>query len=202
VAEVGETMGQARRAFFAREGFAADGGYADPWADASFGPVPYAVPNPPARAAALRVHDLHHVVTGYGTSWRAESEISAWELGSGGGGRYGYAWFIALFGLFVGLLALPVATFRAFRRGRGSTNLYREPSIVPLLRRRVDDVATGLRIDADGGSWIGATVRFAAWSLLASGLGVAFVLGAPVLVLFGALRRVRCACPMRCPASA
>ena len=28
--------------------------------------------------------DLHHILSGYGMTWRGEIELSAWELGSGG----------------------------------------------------------------------------------------------------------------------
>lgn len=119
-----ETVAEARRRFFQRSGFPSDGGYDDVWAEASFGAYQYAVPNTRARAAALRVHDLHHLLTGYATDWRGESEISAWELGSGGAGRYGYAWFIALFGLAIGLLTMPQTMWRAFVRGHSTRNLY------------------------------------------------------------------------------
>src|SRR4029079_2157900 len=107
----------ARTRFFASNGFPIDGGYDDAWADAQFGPVAYRVPNLPARSRALRIHDLHHLVTGYTTSWRGEAAISAWELGSGWG-RHWYAWVIALFGFFTGLVAQPQATLAAFARGR------------------------------------------------------------------------------------
>lgn len=189
----------ARQRFFAREGFPADGGYDDTWADAGFGPIPYTMVNTKARADALRVHDLHHVLTGYGTSWREESKISAWELGSGGGGRYPYAWFIALFGLFVGLLALPGATWRAFLRGRGSANLYRERSVEPWLRRTVTDTRAELRVrDEPAFPSTSAVLRFMGWSLLAVAVSAVFVLGSPLLVVLGLMRRLA---TMRCPLS-
>ncbi len=191
----------ARQRFFAREGFAPDGGYDESWSEASFGPFPYATYNPPARAAALRVHDLHHVVTGWGTSWREESRISGWELGSGGGGRYPYAWFIALFGLFVGLLALPVQTWRAFVAGRGSDNLYRVRSVDPWLSRRVEEVRATLAARPRRAGWRTA-LAFVGYSLLAIGLGAVFVAGVPVLVALGVARRMgRCRCHLAASAA-
>ena len=140
------TLEDARRRFFAESGFAPDGGYDDAWAHAEFGPVPYSVPNPRMRADALRVHDLHHPLTGYPADWRGEAKISAWEIGSGGAGPYPYAWFIALFGLFTGLLGLPLATWRAFVAGRSARNLYGEPQPMRWLGRSVSEARHDLGI--------------------------------------------------------
>jgi hypothetical protein len=195
MSEAATTLGAGRRRFFRASGFPLDGGYEDAWAEASFGPVRYAVPDTRARASALGVHDLHHVLTGYAADWRGESEISAWELGSGGGGRFGYAWFIALFGLLVGLVALPGATWRAFARGRGSRNLFADPDPERWLDVPIPTVRAALGIAArDGATRIADRVGFAAWSILAFALGAVFVVGAPVLVAAAALRR---GCPLR-----
>jgi len=35
---------------------------------------------------SVTLHDLHHLVSGYDTSWRGEHEVAAWEIGSGGCG--------------------------------------------------------------------------------------------------------------------
>lgn len=140
------TVREARRRFFAASGFAPDGGYDDEWADAELGPFAYRVPNLPARAAALRVHDLHHLVTGYPTDWKGEAQISAWELGSGWG-RYPYAWIIAIFGLLTGVLAMPGATLRAFARGRRSRgNLYGFGSIDGWLDRPLSELDAALEV--------------------------------------------------------
>jgi hypothetical protein len=40
-------------------------------------------PNTEGRKRAVPLHDLHHVLTGYGTDWIGEAEIGAWELGGG-----------------------------------------------------------------------------------------------------------------------
>ena len=48
------------------------------------GRVPVAAfPNGAARVRAVRLHDLHHVATGYATSWVGEAEIGAWEREAG-----------------------------------------------------------------------------------------------------------------------
>lgn len=71
------------------------------------------------------VHDVHHVVTGYDTSWTGEFQVAAWELGSGGCGRFLLMWNNRLLTLLLGLLFAPTATLRAFARGRTQRNLYR-----------------------------------------------------------------------------
>jgi hypothetical protein len=136
----------ARSRFFRDSGFPADGGYDDAWSEAQFGPLPYRVPNFRSRAAALKRHDLHHLATGYATDWRGESEISAWELGSGGGGQQPYAWVIALWGLFTGLIALPQGVFRAFVRGRRSRNLYEREFTPALLDATVGELQALLNV--------------------------------------------------------
>ena len=189
------TLAAERRRFFRASDFPPDGGYDDPWAEASFGPVRYAVPNTRARASALRVHDLHHVLTGYAADWRGESEISAWELASGGGGRFAYAWFIALFGLFVGLVALPVATWRAFARGARSRNLFADRDASRWLDVPVDRVRAALQIEGvRGRARFVDALRFGGWSALALVLGALFVVGAPLLVVVFAVRR---GCPLQ-----
>ena len=183
-----QTLREGRRRFFAAQGFAPDGGYDVSWATETFAGLPYSVPNTRARARALRVHDLHHVLTGYGADWRGEAEISAWELGSGGAGGYAYAWFIALFGLATGLLTMPTRIWAAFVRGRRWRNLYRDR----LPSRHLDQPVLAVRRElatSRRGSGVGA---FAAYAVAALTLGTLGLLLSPLLVLIAGLRGLRC----------
>lgn len=189
--DVEQTVRSARADFFAASDFAPDGGYTEPWQEADFGPVRYRVPNTAARAAALRRHDLHHVATGYPATWRGEAEISGWELGSGAG-SYPYAWLIALFGLFTGLMRHPGPTIRAFLRGRHSTNLYRPgPSTAALLDEPVSALRGRLSVlPAEADPWAGRALSgriadvalLAMWSVLSLLLGALSVLPAAALI--------------------
>lgn len=76
--------------------------------------------------AALHLHDVHHILTGYDTRLRGELELAAWELGSGGCGWSLVFWIDRLLGLLLGLVLCPVRLLRAFRRGLGCRNLYGE----------------------------------------------------------------------------
>jgi len=198
VTEEDRTIREARAAFFAENGFGADGGYDDAWQEALFGPLPYRVPNPPARGAALRVHDLHHVATGYSTDWRGEAEISAWELGSGIG-PVSYAWITIIFGLFTGLVAHPGPTFRAFVRGRRGLNLFAHPFDAAWLDMSVGALQRYLRVSAEPHV---ATVKdylaFAGWSIVGAIYGAIAIPFVVAMVFAAAVRQIHAG---RCPLS-
>jgi len=74
---------------------------------------------------ALVLHDVHHMITGYETDFRGESEIAAWELASGGCAEHYVFWPDRIAAACLGLLFAPIRTLRAFRTGRQQRNLYR-----------------------------------------------------------------------------
>jgi hypothetical protein len=170
----------------------ADGGYLDSWVKLNIGPIPFGFPNSDARRRAVKLHDLHHVLTGYGTTWTGEAEISAWEIASGCG-PYTAAWVINLGGLFIGLVVNPARTRRAFLRGRGATNLYHgEPFSEALLDEKLGEIRA--RLAFDGGddrdglekrvatrdrliwwAWVGAAITYAALTFGSIGFGIASI---------------------------
>ena len=82
------------------------------------------IPNSAARRRAVRLHDLHHVATGYGTDKAGEGEISAWELRRGLKSLGPYVGAIVLSGALLGMLIAPRRTLRAFHasgRDKGSS---------------------------------------------------------------------------------
>ena len=115
-----------RAEYFKRNGLGADGGYSADWVRFRLGPITVPMPNTNARRRALPPHDLHHIATGYDTSWKGEAEIAAWELASGCG-PYVAAWTLNFSAFVIGLFIAPRRTWRAFRRGRASKSLYAEP---------------------------------------------------------------------------
>ena len=156
------TMRTARDRYFEVNGFGADGGYNDAWVDFKIGPVPLPFPNTPSRIAAVKFHDLHHVLTGYATDARSEFEISAWEIGAGCG-TFVAAWTINIGGLAAGVFSSPRRTFAAFVRGRRSRSLYGE-AFEPLLDETVGDMRAkyigeaGPATAADVASFVAAAV--------------------------------------------
>lgn len=199
-------LGQARARFFVENDFGVDGGYDSPHQEAVLAGIPYRTPNPPARAAALRRHDLHHLLTGYSTDWLGEARISAWELGSGGPGAVFYAWTIVLWGLFTGLVGDPVGSLRAFVRGRGSDNLFGSETDEALMQRSVAAVGRSLRVRAaapSGTIWHGTVsiwqraldlVAFAGWSACAALYVTLAMPGIIALVLSGILANATRGC--------
>jgi hypothetical protein len=79
-------------------------------------------PNPPSRQRVIALHDLHHVLTGYGTDLEGESEIGAFELRAGC--NTPFLWFINLVAVGGGVFVAPIRTFRAFLASRGQRSLY------------------------------------------------------------------------------
>lgn len=141
------TLRQERSRYFEANGFGKDGGYSDHWVVLRLGGLPVAaIPNTAARVRAVRLHDLHHVVTGYATTWRGEAEIGAWELASGCR-SYLAAWVLNGLALAYGLLLWPRHMRAAWVRGRSSQNLYREGWSDALLDETVAGLRTRLRLE-------------------------------------------------------
>lgn len=89
----------------------------------SLGPVPVPIPNPPSRRRALRIHDLHHVVTGYGTDLSGEAQVSAWECAAGLHNE-SVAWIFCPAGTLGGMLRWPIKTVTAYARGRRARTFF------------------------------------------------------------------------------
>jgi hypothetical protein len=110
-------------AYLAENGFK-KGDYDAPSVKVTFWGISFNVPNPPSRQIAVRFHDLHHIVTGYGTDPTGEAEISAWEFGNGLGVFSGvYVKGIVTSGFLFGLIHSPLRTLSSWRAGRRGPGL-------------------------------------------------------------------------------
>lgn len=114
-----ETVNAALDRYLDENGFT-HAAYEEAWTHASFLGVPVAVPNTRLHKQGIRLHDLHHVATGFGTDLVGEGEISAWELGAGLRGVGLYVGAIVCTGALVGFVAAPQRIVRAFRLARAS----------------------------------------------------------------------------------
>jgi hypothetical protein len=167
----------ARTRYFAENGFG-DGGYDARFVKLQLGPVPVWIVNSASRVRSVRLHDVHHVLTGYRTDVRGEGEIAAFELAAGCADHWA-AWYLNLNAL---ALALPLgagALLRAFARGRRSHCLYDSEwddalldETVASLRRRLPIAESGIeptaaeRVGFAGAAAAGAAVFLSHFALI------------------------------------
>ncbi len=130
---------------YRRLGLPPDGGHGAATVSYPVGRFRLTVPNLPARRRALPLHDALHLVTGYGTTWRGEAEMGAWELGSGCG-SYVAPWVLATIACALGLVLCPGRVWRAFGRGRASHTLYRVPWAATCYDMTLGEVRSRLHV--------------------------------------------------------
>jgi len=141
------TMSDARDRYFRLSGFGPGGGYQERWIKVKVWRIPIWLPNTEGRRRAVKLHDLHHILTEYPTTWKGEAEISAWEVGSGGLRRYYAGWLLDLMNIAQGLVVNPKGVYRGFMHGRRTSNLYDLEFNEQLLRGHVGDLRKRLQLD-------------------------------------------------------
>ena len=139
------TLRDARAQYFAINDFGW-GGYDDKWVKVEYGLLRFYFPNTKGRVKVVKYHDLHHILTGYGTSLSGETEIGAWEVATGCT-RNLAAWLLNLSGFGWGLVVNPKRVYKAFIRGRQSANLYHLPFNDELLSATVGHLRQQLNLD-------------------------------------------------------
>ncbi len=106
---------------------------------------PVRLPNP----GLLHLHDLHHVVTGYGTGLVGEAEISAYELRAGC--RSFMVHVLCVGAILCAVFVAPRRVLRAWRRARGARTLYHtDIPYETLLDMSVDELRRRLNIAPEG----------------------------------------------------
>lgn len=183
------SMSDARRRYFADNGF--DGTYGERWVTLKAGPIRLVFPNAAGRVRAVQRHDLHHIVTGYQTTWTGEAEIGAWEIASGCG-RFAWAWLLNLQAFAIGIVLAPRAVWRAFVRGRHTRNLYRDDAepCAAILDRAVGEMRQILGLDQPAARPRGAdVVAFAGWVAASALLALAPLAAIGSVLWIAAVRR-------------
>jgi ubiquinone/menaquinone biosynthesis C-methylase UbiE len=106
--------------------------------------------NWPSRQRSVPVHDIHHVLTGYGTDYIGEAEIGAWELI--GGCTAFITWYLNGLAVLIGLLIAPLRVLRAMRSALGQRTLYWRPVAAydQLLAMSIGDLREQLGIPRQG----------------------------------------------------
>jgi hypothetical protein len=96
-------------------------------------------------------HDLHHVLTGYGTDLVGEAEVSAWECRGGLRPLGLYTGWIVLGLALLGLVVAPRRTLAAWRAGPKRGSLFQEPcDYEEALLREVGELRTSLGLPREG----------------------------------------------------
>jgi hypothetical protein len=139
------TLREALHRHLRESGFPPDLGNTERWVTVRFGPVPVCLPNLPIRQKAMLPHDLNHVVSGYGHDLLGESEVGAWEIGSGCGPFFA-AWVLAWSIIVPGAAIAPTRIFEAFVRGRHTGNLFAN-DVDRVLDQPVAEVRARLGLD-------------------------------------------------------
>jgi hypothetical protein len=161
------TLGEARAKYFKLNNFGDDGGYSERWIKVKVWRFPIWLPNTAGRVSAVKLHDLHHVLTEYPTTWRGEAEISAWEIGSGGLNKYYAGWLLDVMNIAQGLVVNPRGMYRSFLRGRHNDNLYKLEFTDELLDHSVGEYRGLLNLESAGAPASHKDgVAWAAWVLL------------------------------------
>jgi len=178
------TLGEARKEYFRLNNFGEDGGYQERWIKTNIWRIPIRLPNTEGRKRAVKLHDLHHVLTEYPTTWRGEAEISAWEVGSGGLHKYYAGWWLDVMNMAQGLVVNPRGLYRGFMRGRRSSNLYFSEFTDELLEHEVGEFRRLLKLDeTERTPGLQDHLMFAFWIAASIALYLTSVLGPPLLLV-------------------
>ncbi|HEX8398115.1 MAG TPA: hypothetical protein VF644_11865 [Pyrinomonadaceae bacterium] len=178
------TLRDARAQYFAVNNFGW-GGYDDKWVKVEYGLLRFYFPNTKGRVKVVKYHDLHHILTEYGTSLSGETEIGAWEVATGCT-RSLAAWLLNLSGFAAGLFINPGGVYKAFLRGRQSSNLYHLSFDDELLSQRVGQLRQQLSLDkpSEPPTFIDNIV-FVVWAIVSvvTLLGIIGIALSPLIVL-------------------
>jgi hypothetical protein len=175
------TVRDARAQYFQDNNFG-DSGYDSKWVKIQAGPFPIYFPNTKARVRAVKLHDIHHILTEYDTSLTGEAEIAAWEIASGCKSYYA-AWQLNLGALAMGELFAPRRVYAAFIRGRHSLNLYSGVFEESLLDVEISLLRRKLKLDqALPSANARDRLSFCLWSVIAMSLMLTQLLFACALV--------------------
>src|SRR5262245_5628232 len=98
------------------------------------------IPNSDARRKAVPIHDVHHILNGYPTTFKGECEASAWEIASGCR-KYPAAFLINTSGVMLGIPLYFRSVLRAWARGRRTKSLYPgHPPLEKALDMKIADL--------------------------------------------------------------
>jgi hypothetical protein len=176
------TVRAARARYFEVNRFGVDGGYGSKWVPVKVGPAQFLIRNTSQRVRSVRLHDLHHIATGYATTLEGEALIAAWEIG-GSCHDHWAAWFLNASAFAFGIVLAPRALWRAFVRGRRGRNLYGGEWDESLLDGTVGDLRRDLGVDGAHEARGADAFLFAFWVVVGLWMLAWTIALAPVLAV-------------------
>ena len=94
----------------------------------------------------ILTHDVHHLLTGYSTDLKGETEISTWELSTNCTNNYA-AFILNTYAMALGLLINLPGVWKAWLRGRYTCNLYRKKySREELVNKNLEELKKELKL--------------------------------------------------------
>lgn len=150
-APVEMTVREARDAYLAENGFTV-AAYDEPTTKVSLWGFSFSIPNTPRHRDAIMWHDLHHVVTGYGTDPVGEGEISMWELRRGLKGLDLYVSGIVIGLVVLGSALSPRRIWRAWKDSgsEGRSMFPGQLDYETVLDMTVGELRAALSVEPDG----------------------------------------------------
>jgi hypothetical protein len=144
-----------------------DGGYNEKWFKIKLGRIFIPLPNIKARVDAVKLHDIHHLITEYNANYKGEAQIGGWEIASGCG-RFWVAWILNMGSFVIGILFFQRSLLKAFLDGRlVKTNLYAKGIYNEiLLNKTVGDLRKEVAVNSENKNSIADYFLFILWCLL------------------------------------
>jgi hypothetical protein len=136
-------LAEARELYFKNSGFGEETYTTDRWVRVDFGPLPFYFLNTAGRKAIVPLHDLHHILNNYPTTFLGEAQIGAWEIASDCR-RVPIAWVLNREAIFFGSFINLRAIYDSYRRGKVAKNLYRARYRPEMLTLNLGEVRRDL----------------------------------------------------------
>ena len=152
------------------------------------------LPNTKTRKKVILTHDVHHLLTGYSTDLKGETEISTWELSTNCTNNYA-AFILNTYAMALGLLINLPGVWKAWLRGRYTCNLYRKKySREELVNKNLEELKKELKLFHEPKKYKGSFgifsgfLGFSLFSLIFSGISMASV---PFVVLYSIIISIK-----------
>lgn len=121
---MGTTLQHQLELFYEKHGYGREGGIDNDWIWLKFKYFSLPIPNIKGRRENVWRHDLLHILLDYDTSWKGETQVSGWVMGSGGWGKFYVGWLFAFAMFGIAIVFFPTSTFQSFIRGRNTLSPY------------------------------------------------------------------------------